>query len=76
MKKVNFKKLTNQFLAGVFALTLMGGVMLNTQEAEAITLSDGWTKANFDGDFDEICKSPGKTCAPPVIIIVPTLEKL
>jgi len=35
MKKVNFKKLTNQFLAGVFALTLMGGVMLNTQDVEA-----------------------------------------
>jgi len=32
MKKVNFKKLTNQFLAGVFALTLMGGVMLHAQE--------------------------------------------
>lgn len=37
MKKVNFKKLTNSFLAGVFGLALMGGVMLNTQEAEAQT---------------------------------------
>jgi len=35
MKKVNFKKLTNQFLAGVFGLALMGGVMLNTQDVEA-----------------------------------------
>jgi|GEM_PF-2305018 len=39
MKKVNFKKLTNQFLAGVFALTLMGGVMLNTQDVEAQKLN-------------------------------------
>ena len=33
MKKVNFKKLTNQFLAGVFGLALMGGVMLNFESA-------------------------------------------
>jgi len=35
MKKVNFKKLTNQFLAGVFGLALMGGVMLHAQVVEA-----------------------------------------
>jgi len=39
MKKVNFKKLTNQFLAGVFALTLMGGMMLNTQDVMAQELT-------------------------------------
>jgi len=39
MKKVNFKKLTNQFLAGVFGLALMGGVMLHTQDVEAQELA-------------------------------------
>ena len=35
MKKVNFKKLGKQFMAGLFGVALMGGVMLNTQEVEA-----------------------------------------
>jgi hypothetical protein len=35
MKKVNFRKLGKQFLAGLFGVALMCGVMLNTQTAEA-----------------------------------------
>jgi len=41
MKKVNFKKLTKQFLAGVFALTLMGGVMFSFQNLKAQDLGLG-----------------------------------
>ncbi|MGM0635110.1 MAG: hypothetical protein ACQESK_03520 [Bacteroidota bacterium] len=35
MKKVNFKRMTNQLLAGVFGLALMGGILLSSQDAEA-----------------------------------------
>jgi len=72
MKKVNFKKLTNQFLAGVFGLALMGGVMLHTQDVEAQS-AETWYEAKvtieqtLSGTFIvSTCTSiPGSSCNMP-----------
>jgi hypothetical protein len=76
MKKVNFKKLGKQFLAAVFSIFLLSGVMLNTQKVEAQTPTNKTerTKANFDGPLSGICKQPGTDCEAPVIIIKPSLS--
>ena len=35
MKKANFMKFGKQFLAAVFSIVLLGGIMLNTQNVDA-----------------------------------------
>lgn len=61
MKKVNFKKLTNQFLAGVFGLALMGGVMLHTQDVEARQLEQNPTLEK-EAEIDHGCTGEQRVC--------------
>ena len=74
MKKANFMKFGKQFLAAVFSIVLLGGIMLNTQTAEAQRLSltdsgDGcdhgsktWRTEWSDEHNSTVCYNGGDCC--------------
>ena len=67
MKTFKNKVMSLSLAVGMMAIGMSfsgSNAQLNIQE------DDGRTKANFDGPFENICKEPGNTCEPPVVIIV------